>query len=407
MQLLREFAERQSETAFSELVRRHLNLVYSVALRQTGNAHQAEEITQAVFIILARKAGSLGRKTILSGWLYQTARLTAANFLRTERRRAFREQEAYMQSLSDESGPEVWPQIAPLLDDAMAKLGQKDRDAVVLRFLEGKSLQEVGAAMGASEDAAKMRVNRALEKLRKLFSKRGVVLTTPLIAGAVSASSVQAAPAGLAVTVTALTAPEAVVTVSMTTLVKGTIKIMNYTKLKLAVGISAGILVAGGVATVALSGDSANRQPQVIAQAVADLIVPGQSVGKVKKDMLSDQIVAELGQPDRKSGKTGSILEYTRLGFAVFTTPDGVPAVMCGDSSGAGGPLVKAFKARTKEGMGMGSTRDELVKAFGTPTKTEQLPRNGETLEFKPLGLRFTLQDGKVHHIIVDFRKAK
>src|SRR6185295_404956 len=101
IQLVREFAERQSEAAFGELVRRHVNLVYSVALRQTANSHHAEEITQAVFIILARKAGSLGRKTILSGWLYQTARLTAANFLRTERRRAVREQEAYMQSLTN------------------------------------------------------------------------------------------------------------------------------------------------------------------------------------------------------------------------------------------------------------------------------------------------------------------
>src|SRR5437016_1453730 len=140
IQLLREFAEQQSEAAFGEVVRRHVSLVYSVALRQTGNPHAAEEITQAVFIILARKAGSCGRNIVLSGWLYQTARLTAANFLRTERRRAFREQEAYMQSLSNEAGPEVWSQIAPLLDDAMAKLGEKDRDAVVLRFLDGKSL---------------------------------------------------------------------------------------------------------------------------------------------------------------------------------------------------------------------------------------------------------------------------
>lgn len=131
LQLLREFAERQSEAAFAELVKRHVNLVYSVGLRQAGNQHHAEEITQAVFIILARKAGSLGRKTILSGWLYQTARLTAANFLRTERRRAAREQEAYMQSLSHESGPDVWPKIAPLLDDAVAKLGQKVREADV------------------------------------------------------------------------------------------------------------------------------------------------------------------------------------------------------------------------------------------------------------------------------------
>src|SRR5262245_44045829 len=139
-QLLCEFAEHQADAPFAELVRRHVNLVYSVALRRTGNAHHAQEITQAVFIILARKAASLGRKTILSGWLYQTARFTAANFLRTERRRAFREQEAYMQALSNEPEPQIWPQIAPFLEDAMGKLSRKDRDAVVMRFFEGKSL---------------------------------------------------------------------------------------------------------------------------------------------------------------------------------------------------------------------------------------------------------------------------
>ncbi len=177
-QLLAGFARENSEAAFATLVQRHINVVYSTALRSTGNSHAAEEITQAVFIILARKANNLSRKIVLSGWLYQTTRLTAANFLRTEIRRQKREQEAYMQSTLNESEPEVWRQIAPLLDDAISRLGEKDRNAVVLRFFENKNLREVGAALGASEDAAKMRVNRALEKLRKFFTKRGVTLST-------------------------------------------------------------------------------------------------------------------------------------------------------------------------------------------------------------------------------------
>src|SRR5271167_4338716 len=118
--LLREFAATESEAAFAALVERHVNLVYSVALRHVGNSHSAEEITQAVFIILARKAKSFSRKTILTGWLHQTARLTAANFLRTEIRRQNREQEAFMQSALSET--ETWTQIAPLLDDAISKL---------------------------------------------------------------------------------------------------------------------------------------------------------------------------------------------------------------------------------------------------------------------------------------------
>src|SRR5277367_6328402 len=106
--LLHEFAATESETAFAALVSRHISLVYSVALRSTGNFHAAQEISQAVFIILSRKAKSLGSKTILSGWLYQTARLTAANFLRGEIRRQQREQEAYMQSTLNEPDSNVW-----------------------------------------------------------------------------------------------------------------------------------------------------------------------------------------------------------------------------------------------------------------------------------------------------------
>jgi RNA polymerase sigma factor (sigma-70 family) len=249
-QLLREFTERQSDAAFAALVTRHVNLVHSVALRQTGDPHAAEEITQAVFIILARKAASLGPKTILSGWLYQTARLTAANFLRGQIRRQQREQEAYMQSLANEAEPDVWPQIAPLLDDALGQLGERDRHAIVLRYFENKSLDEVGAALGASEDAAKMRVNRALEKLRKVFKKRGVTLTAALIANAVAAKSVQAAPVGLAITVAATAAKGVAVGGSTLILVKGALKIMAWTKAKTAIVVTAAVLATGTTTVV-------------------------------------------------------------------------------------------------------------------------------------------------------------
>jgi RNA polymerase sigma factor (sigma-70 family) len=253
--LLREFAAAGSETAFAALVERHVNLVYSTALRRTGNPHAAQEIAQAVFIVLARKAKSLGAKTVLAGWLFQTARLTAANYLRGEIRRQRREQEAYMQSTLNEPETDAWRQIAPLLDEAMGRLGERDRNAVVLRFLENKSLAEVGAALGASEDAAKMRVNRALERLRKIFTKRGVDSTAAIIAGAVSANSVHAAPTGLAATISATAVKGTAVAATVSSLVRGTLKIMTYAKLKLAIGISAAILLAGGVATVVLSGN--------------------------------------------------------------------------------------------------------------------------------------------------------
>src|SRR4051812_20809959 len=176
--LLKQYVDENSEAAFAELVTRHVNLVYSAAIRKIGNAHAAQEISQAVFIIFARKAKSLGAKAILSGWFYQTTRLTAANYLRTEIRRQKREQEAYMQTILNESqSEEAWSQVAPLLEDAMGRLGDCDRNAIVMRFFENKSLQEVGAAIGSSEDAAKIRISRALKKLQKFFGKRGVSST--------------------------------------------------------------------------------------------------------------------------------------------------------------------------------------------------------------------------------------
>src|SRR5215472_17393965 len=130
MDLLREYARHGSEDAFAELVRRHVNLVYSAALRQVGIAAHAAEITQAVFIILAQKAGRLRPDIILDAWFYQTARWTALSFLRGERRRQRREQEAFMQSTFQESGePPIWNQLAPSLDEAMARLGKTEREA--------------------------------------------------------------------------------------------------------------------------------------------------------------------------------------------------------------------------------------------------------------------------------------
>jgi RNA polymerase sigma factor (sigma-70 family) len=245
--LLREYVDHDSEEAFATLVTRHVNKVYSVALRHTRNPHQAEEITQAVFVILAKKSRHLGRGVILSGWLYQTARLVAVTFIRSEIRRAHREQEGQMPTLSNETEPNVWTQICPLLDTAMAGLNEKDRHAVVLRFFDGRSMREVGAALGGSEDAAKVRVSRAVEKLRQFFVKRGIVSTTESIAGAIAANSVQAAPAALAHTATAVAvAKGATASGSTLTLIKGALKVMAWTKAKTAIITGATIVLATG-----------------------------------------------------------------------------------------------------------------------------------------------------------------
>jgi len=250
-ELLAEFARSESEAAFAILVTRHVNLVYSVALRSVGRAHAAEEITQAVFIILARKAKNISRKTIISGWLYQTARLTAANFVKGEIRRQQREQEAYMQSTLNETDTAAWSQIAPWLDEAMGQLAETDRNAVVLRFFENKAAAEVGVALKLTEAAAHKRVNRALEKLRKIFLKRGATFSAVAIAGAVSANSVHAAPVGLAATISAVAITKGAAAGGSTlALVKGALKLMAWTKTQTAIAVSVGILLAAGTTTV-------------------------------------------------------------------------------------------------------------------------------------------------------------
>jgi RNA polymerase sigma factor (sigma-70 family) len=301
--LLRQYAESQSDEAFAVLVARHVNLVYSVALRQAGNPHHAEEITQAVFIILARKAGQLRHGKALSSWLFQTTRLTANNFLRSERRRQHREQEAYMESTLNEATDEAWPQVAALLDPAVGALGEKDRHAIVLRFYEGRNLRDVGQALRASEAAAEKRVSRALGRLRKMFSKRGVTLSTTLIAGAVAANSVQAAPVGLAKTISVVAAGKGVAVGGSTlTLVKGALKLMAWTKAKTAVAGGAVILLAAGVTTVAITKTSSQKEG----------FVPGlwQSDGATPQGKWSGQ---ELGLPGAASPSLviqGSSIEF-------------------------------------------------------------------------------------------------
>jgi len=263
-ELLAQYARDQSEEAFAALVTRHINMVYSVALRQVSDSHQAEDVTQVVFLLLAKKAGSLSPQTILSGWLYRTAQLTATNYLRIERRRQRREQEAHMQSVMNESEPEIWAQIAPALDIAMAHLGNRERNAVILRFFEGKSLKEVGNAVGAIEDAAQKSIERALKKLRQFFTKRGITLSAAALAGVLATHSVQAAPTGLADSIiTAGITKGAAVSGPSLILMKSTLKLMTWFKIKTAVAATISTILIASTVTVAIAKIEKNRASSI------------------------------------------------------------------------------------------------------------------------------------------------
>lgn len=288
-QLLREYADDRQESAFTELVSRHVDLVYSAALRMVRDGHLAEDVTQGVFVALAENAGRLAGHPVLSGWLHCTARNLAAKIIRSDARRRVREQEAAtMNELLSAEHDAFWELISPHLDAALGELNDPDREALILRYFEKKSAAEMADILGISEDAAQKRVSRATERLRELFSSRGVAVAASGLAIVITANAVQAAPAGLAASIsTGVLAGTAISTSSIITATK-TMAMTTLQKVIITLSIAA---LAGAGIYEAHKASQLRQQVQSLEQQQGPLEAQIQQALK-ERDDASNQLVS-------------------------------------------------------------------------------------------------------------------
>lgn len=256
LSLLRSFISTRDEQAFAALARRYVDLVYSAARRQVRDDAAAQDVTQQVFIILADKARTIREREALAGWLLATTRYVALNALRTEARRRRHEREAAVMQQNQresETTAAAWAQVGPMLDEAVAKLKPEDRDALALRYFQGRSVADVAAALGVSPEAAQKRVTRAVERLRELFARRGVRTSADALSSALMANALIVAPAALGTSVagTALTAASGMAGGAAGGSTKGALAIMAAAKTKLAAASVAAAVLVGFTGTLA------------------------------------------------------------------------------------------------------------------------------------------------------------
>jgi len=259
-QLIAEYDVHHGEDAFAALVRQHINLVFATALRQVGDRGAAEEITQNVFVALAQASGKLKSHPTIAGWLHRTTLNKSREWLRSELRRNRREEVAVSRELAAAEGDSVWSPLVPLLDEALLKLHEPDRQAVIMHYLEGQTFQEVGSTLGVAEDTVRKRVNRCLDELTHFFRRRGFAV--PMAIGApLFALSAHTAPSGLAASATSagLAATHSAASTTTLTFIKGALKFMAWTKTKTAIITGVAILLAGGGAAVVHHAISAAR----------------------------------------------------------------------------------------------------------------------------------------------------
>ena len=249
-----------SSNALSELIEQQLDFVYSAALRQVRDPHLAEDVTQAVFILLWKKFPTLKPGTIIEGWLYEATRYASKSAMRSQRRREHHERLAGQREMP-QNDHSAWEQMAPMLDEAMAGLGKTERDAVLLRYFRQKSFEEVAQSIGATEPATRKRVSRAVEKLRAFFARRGVTSSADVIASAIGLGAIRSAPPGLAgKTITAAGAGSA----AETALVHATATTMAWAQSKVAVAIVTAVALGATAAVIVAQAAHTSAPAQVV-----------------------------------------------------------------------------------------------------------------------------------------------
>jgi RNA polymerase sigma factor (sigma-70 family) len=336
-ELLRRYAEERAEDAFAELVRRHLDRVYTVALRQVGgDVHLAEDVSQRVFADLARKAAALAERPVLGGWLYRSTQFAATDVVRAERRRKRREQEAEtMREITDNAGAAVdWERLRPVLDQIMGELKDEDRDAVWLRYFEGRSFADVGTRLRVAENTARMRVDRALEKLHKALAKRGVTSTTGALAAVLGSQAVAAAPTGFATAVTGAALAGAAGG-------SGGVWVAIFTMSKIKMGVAAALVI--GVLVTAVVEVRANRE---LRAELGELRAAGADVATVQKE--NRELVVALKKISAANPAVGEFARLQARAAVLRARPEGV-------TDAAMQPLTNVGRA----------TPEDAVKTFG------------------------------------------
>jgi len=325
-QTLRNYVDHNSEEAFAALMTRYVGLVYSVCRRELADDQAAEDVTQAVFLLFARKAPTLRRGVVLSGWLFQTARFTAKNArLQAQRRRAY-EQKAAEEMLSQtETEDAAWADIEPVLNQSLASLKAADRNCILLRYFQGLSFAEVGTALGLSEEAARKRVTRALEKMRHFFGKNGVTVPGAALAVLLSAHAAKAAPAHLSGAAAHILAGSVPGTISLIT--EGVLHAMKIFKLKAVAGVAAFAIV--GVVTYTMVHAV---PPELVAADTISLQTPvnaeknGSTAGAKKSSVLNVSVVGKVRYADgRPVGAVEVWAQMQNKAFiATLASPDGI-----------------------------------------------------------------------------------